>query len=134
MGKANKFSTEVRERAIRFVDEQTKEHASQWATRRSVPSLARSASRRKPCEAGSVKPSETGGTGAVWRPTDERAHFKQLQREVRELRRTNEILKYSEPDCQDTIRRNYRWNPSLVSACHRYEVGGFREGSVQNLR
>jgi transposase len=36
MGKANRFSPEVRERAVRLVGEQADEKESQWATIRSV--------------------------------------------------------------------------------------------------
>ena len=36
MGRPTQFAPEVRERAVRMVEEQAKEHPSQWAATRSV--------------------------------------------------------------------------------------------------
>lgn len=90
MSKANKFSPEVRERSIRLVEEQLKDHPSQWAAISSIaakigcaPETLRAWVRQAERDRG-----EKGGL-----TTDEREQFKALQREVRELRRTNEILK-----------------------------------------
>ena len=86
----SKFSPEVRERAVRLVSEQTKEHGSQWAAIRSVaekigctPETLRRWVRQVEIDQGQ----------AAGLTTDERELLKQLQRENRELKRANEILK-----------------------------------------
>ena len=90
MGKASRYSPEVRERAVRLVLEQVKDYPSQWAAIRSIaekfgcsPETLREWVRQEERNLG----DRAGLT------TDEREELKRLQREVRELRRTNEILK-----------------------------------------
>ena len=90
MAKARKYSPEVRERAVRLVFEHQEEYASQWAAISSIaekigctPETLRSWVRRAERDTGR-RPGLT---------TDERAHLKELEREVRELRRANEILR-----------------------------------------
>ncbi len=84
------YSPEVRERAVRMVLEQTKEHASQWAAIESiaakigcVPQTLHEWVRRAERDQG-LRPGLT---------TDERERMKALERENRELRQANEILR-----------------------------------------
>jgi transposase len=87
---SKRYSPEVRERAVRLLFEHQREHVSQWAAIVSVaakigctPETLRSWVRRAEIDEGR-RPGLT---------TDERAKLKELERENRELRRANEILK-----------------------------------------
>ena len=89
MGRASRHSAEVRERAVRLVIESEGSHTSQWAAITSVvgkigctPETLRSWVRQTGRDLG--KRGLTSG---------ERDRLKVLEREVRELRRTNEILR-----------------------------------------
>jgi len=90
MPRATRFSPEVRERAVRMVGEQAPAHPSQWAAIKSIaekigcnPETLRSWIRRYERDTGQ-RPGLT---------TTEEQRVKQLERENRELRRANEILK-----------------------------------------
>jgi transposase len=90
MTKVRKYSPETRERAVRLVFEQEGGHASQWAAIVSIagkigctPETLRSWVRRAE--------RDTGRRPGL--STDERARLKDLEREVRELKRANEILR-----------------------------------------
>ncbi len=90
MNKSNKFSPEVRERAVRMVLEHRGEYPSLWAAIESiapkigcVPQTLHDWVRRHEIDAG----MRDGVTRA------ERDRIKALEREVRELRKANEILK-----------------------------------------
>ena len=90
MNKSNKFSPEVKERAVRLVQEHRGEYSSLWAAVESIaPKIGCSVStlhgwvQRKEIDAGQ-RPGLT---------TDERERLKQLERENKELRRANDILK-----------------------------------------
>ena len=87
--KSPKFSPEVRERAVRMVFEHAEDHASQWAA--ISRSRRRSAARPRRCASGCGRPSATGQTAGP--TTAERQRIKELEREVRELRQANEILR-----------------------------------------
>jgi transposase-like protein len=86
----NKYSPEVRERAVRMGFDHQAEHASQWATIMSIapkigcnPETLRSWVRQAERDQG----KQPGLT------TTERDRIKALEREVRELRQANEILR-----------------------------------------
>jgi transposase len=90
MGKVTRFSPEARERAVRLVGEQTGEEGTPWAAIKSVAAkigcsaeTLRSWVRRAERDRGE-RPGLT---------TSEREQLKELQRENRELKKANEILR-----------------------------------------
>ena len=90
MRKSPKFSPEVRERAVRMVLEHRHEHPSQWAAVESiagkigcVPQTLHTWVRQHEVDAG-----QREGVS-----TSEAQRIKDLERENRELRKANEILK-----------------------------------------
>lgn len=90
MNKSNKFSPEVRERAVRMVQEHRGEYPSLWAAVESiapkigcVPQTLLEWVKRVEIDTGQ-RPGTT---------TDEAKRIKELEREVKELRRANDILR-----------------------------------------
>jgi len=90
MTKRGRYSPEVRERAVRMVFDHESEYGSQWATILSIaskigctPETLRQWVRQAERDQGR-RPGLTSG---------ERERLKELERENRELRRTNEILR-----------------------------------------
>jgi transposase-like protein len=84
------FSTEVRERAVRMVLDHRGEHASQHAALRSIAAkigCSRETLRNWVRQAERDQGLRAGPT------TDERERLRALEREVRELRQANEILR-----------------------------------------
>jgi transposase-like protein len=90
MRKSTKFSPEVRERAVRMVQEHRGEYPSLWAAIESI-------SAKIGCVPQTlnewVKKSEIDSGAREGVTSDERERIKVLEREVKELRRANEILK-----------------------------------------
>ena len=90
MGRKSKYPPEVRERAVRLVVEQLGSHDSEWSAITSIagkmgctPETLRKWVRQSQRDAGKAPGLTTG----------ERERLKLLEREVRELKRANEILR-----------------------------------------
>ena len=90
MGRRSKYPAEVRERAVRLVFEQQEQHESQWAA---IGSIAA----KMGCTAETlrkwVRQAERDSGRRDGRTTGERERMKDLERENRELKRANEILR-----------------------------------------
>ena len=85
-----KYSPEVRERAVRMVLEHEGEHASQWAA---ISSIAAKIGCTAETLRGWVRQAERDQGLRAGPTTDDRERIKALEREVRELRQANEILR-----------------------------------------
>jgi transposase len=90
MNKTNKFSPEVRERAVRMVQEHRGEYPSLWAA---VESIAPKIGCVPQTLLEWVKRVEVDSGVREGIRTSEAQRMKDLEREVKELRRANEILK-----------------------------------------
>ena len=84
------FSPEVRERAVRMVFEHQGEHASQWAA---ISSIAAKIGCSGETLRSWIRQSERDKGLRGGPSTDERERIKTLERENRELRQANEILR-----------------------------------------
>jgi transposase-like protein len=87
---SNKFSPEVRARAVRMVHEHQGDHASQWAA---IASIAAKIGCTGETLRNWVRQAERDAGTRPGFTTDERERIKALEREVRELRQANEILR-----------------------------------------
>jgi transposase len=85
-----RFSPEVRERAVRMVLEHQDEHDSQWAA---ITSIAEKIGCTAETLRKWVRQAERDAGARPGLTTEERQRLTQLEREVVELRRANEILK-----------------------------------------
>jgi len=90
MTRTSRYSSEVRERAVRMVLEHEREYNSQWSAIVSIAS-------KIGCTAETLRKwvrrteIDTGRRGGL--TSDERARIKELERENRDLRRANEIIR-----------------------------------------
>jgi transposase len=109
MNKPMRYPPEFRERAVRMVLEQQGEYESQWAAMNSIAA-------KVGCTAETLRKwvrqaeQNLGIRNGV--ASDERERLKELEKEVRELRRANEILRkasayfaQAEGDGQALLRR-----------------------------
>ena len=88
--KSNKFSPEVRERAVRMVQEHRADYTSLWAA---IESIAPKIGCVPQTLNEWVKKAEVDSGQRVGTTTSEAQRIKELEREVKELRRANDILK-----------------------------------------
>jgi transposase len=90
MSTANRYSPEVRERAVRLVFEHRDEYDSEWAAIRSIADKFGCATETLRNWVRKVERDSGHRPGLTSAQTGE---LKELRREVRELRRANEILR-----------------------------------------
>ncbi len=90
MSKSNRYSPEVRERAVRMVFEHQREYSSQW---QAVVSIASKIGCTAETLRKWVRRAEVDSGRRAGVTSDERDRIKELERENRELRRANEILR-----------------------------------------
>jgi transposase len=90
MNKGQKYSPEVRERAVRMVFEHQEEHKTQWAAIKSIAS-------KIGCTAETlrkwVRQAERDQGKRAGLTSSEQERLKQLERENFELKRANDILR-----------------------------------------
>jgi transposase-like protein len=85
-----RYSPEVRERAVRMVEEHGADHASQWAA---IVSISGKIGCSPQTLHNWVAQAERDSGKRAGPSTDERERIKALERENRELRQANEILR-----------------------------------------
>jgi len=90
MSRKSRYSPEVRERAVRLVFEHQAEHESQWAA---ISSIAAKIGCTAETLRKWVRQSEQDQGLREGLSGDERERLKVLERENRELKRANEILR-----------------------------------------
>ncbi len=90
MSKQTRYSPEVRERAVRMLFGHQGEHASQWAAIESIaPKIGCTAETLRQW----VRQAERDQGKRAGLTSSERERLKELERENRELKRANEILR-----------------------------------------
>ena len=103
----NKFSPEVRERAVRMVGEHRADYGSEWAAMTSIAAKigCTAETLRRWCR---EEASRRAGPAA--HAANDQERLKLLEREVKELRRANEILrKASAYFAQAELDRQGKW-------------------------
>lgn len=90
MSKQSKYSPEVRERAVRLVFEQQGEHESQWAAIGVIASKIGCTAETLRKWVRQAERDQGRGSGPS---SSEGERLKELERENRELKRANEILR-----------------------------------------
>jgi transposase-like protein len=90
MGRTKPYPREFKERAVRLVAEQRDEYSSEWAAIRSIAD-------KMGCNSETlrswVRQAQRDSGEREGLTTDERKRLKELERENRELKRSNEILR-----------------------------------------
>jgi transposase len=90
MNTSRRYPREVRERAVLMVFDNEREYDSQWAA---ITSIAGKFGMTPETLRKWVRQTETDEGRRAGTTSEERTRMKELEREVRELRRVNEILK-----------------------------------------
>ena len=90
MTRQTRYSPEVRSRAVRMVLEHRGEHASEWAA---ISSIASKIGCTAETLRGWVRQAERDQGVRAGPTSEDRERIKALEREVRELRQANEILR-----------------------------------------
>jgi len=90
MTTSKRYSPELRERAVRMVLEHEEEYTSQWAA---IESIAQKFGCTSETLRRWVRRAERDSGRREGLTTDERERVKELERENRELKRANEILR-----------------------------------------
>jgi transposase len=90
MKEAKKYSPEVRERAVRLLFEQRSAHPTEWSAMVSIAGKIGCSAETLRAWVRRVEAAQGKGTQLG---TDERERLKALERENRELKRANEILR-----------------------------------------
>lgn len=90
MKKSPRYSSEVKKRAIRLVQEHRNEHSSQWSA---IVSIASKIGCTPETLREWIKQHDINTGSREGLSTSEQERIKQLERENRELRQANEILR-----------------------------------------
>ena len=90
MKQSKRYAPEIRERAVRMVFEHEREYTSQWAT---IESIAEKIGCTKETLRRWVRSVEHDTGRRPGLSTEEKDRIKTLERENKELRQTNEILR-----------------------------------------
>ena len=88
--RGGKYPAEMHERGVRMVFEHQGEYPSQW---KAIESIAKKLGVNRETLRKWVREAEVDGGQRPGVTTEERSRIKELERENRELRRANEILK-----------------------------------------